>query len=154
MDEQIGIDMREALAAYAHEAWSKWMKHIFLKGYTVYGGAHAIPAQLKSRWWRQSRTPYQDLPEEEKESDRKEADTILAIIRTARIIKPGWSLPQRKCSDCGAEMIAVAAIVDEGIGLWFECPECLNDGESIDEWPFIIDVVSLDELERAGFERR
>ncbi len=40
-----------------------------------------IPAQMVARWTRQMNTPYADLPENEKESDREEADKIIAILQ-------------------------------------------------------------------------
>jgi hypothetical protein len=76
-------ELREALAAYAHEAWSGWMRYMFGKCERAHGYDHeavAIPKWAVERWTRQMNTSYADLPEEEKESDRKEADKILDII--------------------------------------------------------------------------
>jgi hypothetical protein len=82
--------VREALAAYAHEAWSGWMKYMFEKGDRIgHFNAESVngidilwqmPAWAYGRWTRQMRTSYADLPEVEKESDRAEADTILRIV--------------------------------------------------------------------------
>lgn len=82
--------VREKLASYAHKQWSGWMEYLFSKCYTVYleptlqepdGEAHlVIPKWAVDRWKRQMQTPYNDLPEEEKESDRKEADGMIEII--------------------------------------------------------------------------
>lgn len=83
--------MREALAEYAHEAWSGWMKYMFEKGIllnekwmTPEPGKGNIklllPEWAVERWQRQMNTPYADLSESEKESDRQEADRMLAII--------------------------------------------------------------------------
>ena len=71
---------REGLAAYAHEAWAGWMKYIFEKCHKANCGAIVIPQWAVERWQRQAKTPYADLPESEKESDRAEADRMLAII--------------------------------------------------------------------------
>lgn len=81
-------ELIEKLADYAHEAWSGWMKYMFdkgaINGFWQMSEAEAIgwtmPKELYQRWLRQSLTPYADLPESEKESDRKEARAILAII--------------------------------------------------------------------------
>lgn len=70
----------ETLAEYAHGAWSGWMRYMFSKGYPGMGYSWVIPSALKARWHRQMNTPYADLPEDEKESDRQEADKILAIV--------------------------------------------------------------------------
>lgn len=72
--------LREALAEYAHEAWAGWMQYLFSKTVEKYGFAR-IPPALTKRWTRQMNTPYADLSPNEKESDREEADKILAIMR-------------------------------------------------------------------------
>ena len=82
-------DTRENLADYAHEAWSGWMKYMFSKCQRYYdvhgtfekGGALIIPPELVERWTRQMNTPYGELPESEKESDRAEADKIMGVIQ-------------------------------------------------------------------------
>jgi site-specific DNA-adenine methylase len=72
---QKAYDLREPLAAYAHDVWSRWMKHLFSR--TDDG---AITPEDAERWKRQMATPYADLTEEKKESDRKEADRMLAVM--------------------------------------------------------------------------
>lgn len=72
--------MREQLAEYAHEAWSGWMKYLFEKSQHNDDGTVTIPAWAVERWKRQMNTAYADLPEQEKESDRAEADEIMAIL--------------------------------------------------------------------------
>ena len=77
-------DIREVLAAYAHDAWAGWMRHLsFRKRGTSWKGDREIwefDVEDAKRWDRQVRTPYADLPEAEKASDRAEADKILAIL--------------------------------------------------------------------------
>ena len=73
---------RELLAAYAHdEAWSGWMRYVFDKSTFNADGSVTIPTWAVERWGRQIATPYRELPEDEKESDRKEADRMLTIVR-------------------------------------------------------------------------
>jgi len=72
--------LREALAEYAHDAWSGWMKYLFEKCDVTGNTYAAIPVWAVRRWRRQMNTPYADLPEEEKQSDREEADKMLAIM--------------------------------------------------------------------------
>lgn len=83
----MSTDKREELAAYAHEAWSGMMRWLFSKGefknITRDGEPTTIwimPSWAVERWQRQMNTPYADLPEPEKVSDRAEADQILAIL--------------------------------------------------------------------------
>lgn len=91
-------DLREQLAALAHEQWSGWMEYMFSKchpgqarlddGTFVPNGTMVIPAWATERWMRQMSTPYAELPESEKESDRQEADRVLAIVSRAREEQP------------------------------------------------------------------
>lgn len=79
-----GMLLREAMAAYSHEAWSQWMRYLFSKTETsnrYFSDAPVvtIPDWAVERWTRQMNTPYADLPEEEKESDRLEADRIIEV---------------------------------------------------------------------------
>lgn len=76
----MGKELREDLAEYAHEAWSGWMKYMFSKGELNEDGTYTMPAWAVERWQRQMNAPYADLPETEKESDREEADKMLAIV--------------------------------------------------------------------------
>lgn len=73
--------MREKLAALAHERWIGWMSYMLAKCVKNSDGSITIPAPLVQRWTRQMNTPYAELPEGEKESDRVEADLILALIQ-------------------------------------------------------------------------
>lgn len=74
-------DLREALAALAHEQWSGWWLYAFSKGAVNDDGTLTLPAWAVTRWTRQMKTPYHELPEDEKESDRTEADRVLRAIQ-------------------------------------------------------------------------
>lgn len=73
--------VRELLAAYAHKAWSGWMKHLFGKCILNEDGTATMPVWAVKRWQRQMMTDYQDLPDLEKQSDREEADRMLGIVK-------------------------------------------------------------------------
>jgi len=77
--------VRESLANYAHEAWAGWMKYLFGKSIDLSSGAVVIPGKLVKRWKRQIATPYAELPESEKESDRAEADKILECLPASHL---------------------------------------------------------------------
>ena len=72
--------MREMLAALAHEQWSGWMRYMFGKGLRHSDGSITIPASLVNRWDRQMDTPYSNLTEHEKQSDRNQADKVIAAL--------------------------------------------------------------------------
>lgn len=74
-------DLREQLAAYSHDAaWSGWMRYMFGKGTHNADGTWTMPAWAVERWTRQMQTKYADLTDQEKNSDRDEADKMLQII--------------------------------------------------------------------------
>lgn len=74
------IYTREKLAEYAHDAWSGWMGYLFRFGKQNSDGTFTMDAEKVERWRRQMRTHYDGLSEAEKNSDRQEADQMLAIV--------------------------------------------------------------------------
>lgn len=70
-EDDPGSGLREELADLAHEQWSGWMRYLF----------DNWSDDSVARWQRQMETPYAGLSEEEKDSDRKEADRVLAVLR-------------------------------------------------------------------------
>lgn len=74
-------DLREQLAELAHNSqWTGWMVYLYSLSIENADGSVTIPAEHAARWRRQMTTPYCDLSEREKNSDREEADKVLAII--------------------------------------------------------------------------
>jgi hypothetical protein len=86
MNEQ---ELIEQLADKEHASWARWMKYLFdvceaysivdPDGFDRYKGV-LIPPELVERWQLQIDTPYADLSEKEKQSDRDEVAHILPII--------------------------------------------------------------------------
>jgi hypothetical protein len=72
--------LRERLAEEAHKAWSAWMRYLFSKSVELNDGIVLVPKWAVDRWNRQMTTAYADLSEDEKESDRREADRYLVHI--------------------------------------------------------------------------
>lgn len=73
-DRRDSIDSRELmekLADIEHERWSGWMRYMF---------ANRSPDNI-IRWMGQMNTPYSELPEYTKESDRVEVRKTLEAIR-------------------------------------------------------------------------
>jgi len=69
--------MKEGLAELAHAQWSGWMEYLFSKCTSNADGTMTIPKWAVDRWKRQCDTLYADLSEEEKDSDRAEADKYM-----------------------------------------------------------------------------
>lgn len=67
-------------AALEHERWAGWQKYMFSKGVKYPDGDFHLPSELYERWLRQINTPYSELSEAEKESDRKEVRKYLPLI--------------------------------------------------------------------------
>lgn len=80
-DEKPDVNnLQQALAAYAHKAWSKWMKYLFAQCKVNEDGSVTIPADKVQRWTRQMNCDYSVLPASEQLSDMDEAYEILNII--------------------------------------------------------------------------
>ena len=87
-------NLREEVAALEHEQWAGWMKYLFENSVESDDGRIEIPASLVARWKRQMNTSYADLTENEKESDRAEADKVLRVIQYNNAPNP-HSYPNR-----------------------------------------------------------
>src|SRR3989304_2308231 len=73
-------ELRESLADLEHIRWSRWMDYLFTQGVKNADGSFTINTGSVRHWERQARTPYTDLSEREKDSDRKVADISIRIF--------------------------------------------------------------------------
>lgn len=73
-------ELIEQLADKEHASWANWMDYLFSRCPIRADGAAIIPFELVERWKRQVETPYAELSEQEKQSDRDEVAHILPII--------------------------------------------------------------------------
>src|SRR5947209_2303620 len=69
----------ETLAAVEHERWSHWQRHLHEKSARQSDGSLLIPAHLVQQWENQIATPYSQLSEKEKESDREQARKYIPL---------------------------------------------------------------------------
>jgi hypothetical protein len=76
-------ELMEKLAAIEHERWAHWQQYMHDQSQRADDGSLIIPAQLAQRWQTQIETPYEDLTESEKESDREQVRRYLPIIGAA-----------------------------------------------------------------------
>ena len=67
----------EIMASVEHERWSGWMKYMVKRMKQRKDGTLEFDDNDFGRWMQQAITPYDRLPEEQKESDRVEARTTL-----------------------------------------------------------------------------
>lgn len=73
-------EMIEALAAIEHERWAHWQAYLHGQCELLDDGSLRIPAELAERWTRQIQTRFEDLTEQEKESDRDQVREYLSVI--------------------------------------------------------------------------
>lgn len=72
----------EQLAAIEHERWADWQRYAHSQGIKLHDGGILLPPPVVERWERQIATPYADLSEREKESDREQVRRYWNLIRT------------------------------------------------------------------------
>ena len=75
--------LREKLAQYAHDSWSRYIHHLLSKCSVDWHGNHWIPPEYAEQLTREMETPYEFLSEKEKDSDRMEAHRMLAVCAQA-----------------------------------------------------------------------
>ena len=72
----------EQWAAIEHDRWSKWQKHMHSKILpSADDGISIIGTEWIERWSRQIDTPYAELSETEKESDREQVRPYIEDIK-------------------------------------------------------------------------
>lgn len=74
-------ELLETLAAIEHERWSHWQRYMHSKCAPGPNGALTIPPELAQRWATQMNTPYEDLPADQRASDREQVQRYLPLIR-------------------------------------------------------------------------
>lgn len=73
----------DALAAIEHERWSHWQQYLHNCGVKQSDGSLLLPAELVARWEEQISTSFDQLSEDEKNSDREQVHRYLPVIRRA-----------------------------------------------------------------------
>lgn len=87
-------ELIEKGANLEHDRWARWQKYMFSKmteeekfeeGKHFKTGNYVLNKELVDRWFRQIDTPYSELSELEKESDRKETRNYLPLVNTIQL---------------------------------------------------------------------
>jgi hypothetical protein len=73
----------ESLAAIEHDRWSHWQRYLHSRCERGDDGSLTIPPDLAARWTAQLSTPFAELSEQEKESDREQVRRYLPVIESA-----------------------------------------------------------------------
>jgi hypothetical protein len=82
MKEKIN-KIKEQLADIEHQKWSHWQKYLHSKCVEHSDGKGewvCFPSELFRHWERQINTPYSELTEKEKDSDREQVERYLYLI--------------------------------------------------------------------------
>jgi hypothetical protein len=76
-------DLIERLADAEHASWARWMEYLFSTCIPGPYGTLILQPENIEHWRRQIETPYADLSEREKQSDRDEVAHIMPFIEAA-----------------------------------------------------------------------
>ncbi|MBY3323818.1 hypothetical protein HFO02_09370 [Rhizobium laguerreae] len=82
-------DLIEKLAAIEHERWAHWQKFVHTSGTRQADGSLILPPDMVERWQRQIETPYSDLSDAEKASDREQVSKYLPMVEAWFLQKRG-----------------------------------------------------------------
>ncbi|KKI27524.1 MULTISPECIES: hypothetical protein [Pseudomonas syringae group] len=74
------LELLEPLAAIEHDRWAHWQKYLHSQCSKNDDGSLTIPRELVYRWERQMETPYLELSEKEKDSDKEQVMRYLNFI--------------------------------------------------------------------------
>ena len=88
------IEILEKLANNEHIRWANWQKYVHSKCIKNEDGSLTIPKEYVEHWNYEINTKYEDLPENIKESDRKEVREILKILNLENLIQRNKDLEQ------------------------------------------------------------
>ncbi len=101
-------ELREQLAAIEHERWADWQKwcHKVLRDNLNLNGLNVELENVLLRWDKQIATPYKDLSEREKQSDREQVDRYWPIIE-ALITKEKNKLLNELIEEANTYIIAI-----------------------------------------------
>lgn len=70
----------EELASIEHDRWAHWQRYMHSKAQKRADGSLLLPAELVAQWERQIETPYAQLSDAEKDSDREQVQKYLPTI--------------------------------------------------------------------------
>lgn len=109
-------DLREKLAALEHEQWNETFIHIFetLEPVIDYDRPWCDndARECVNRWQRQAATPYADLTEAEKDSDRVFADRVSRLVLKEALVNLVFA--DGGCPE-GADVATYASGLQDGL---------------------------------------
>lgn len=110
MDKQAILEL---LAENEHATWSSWMLYLFEKSNKNEDGTVTIPKWAVDGWTRQANTPYSELSEDEKESDRREVRHLIPQILTAQEGGLARTPEEAEALDCACDINTTCTVCSE-----------------------------------------
>lgn len=105
------IEILEELADNEHSRWANWQKYVHSKCIKNKDGSLTIPKEYVDHWNYEINTEYKDLPENIKESDRKEARKILETLNYKNLIQENKKLKKQMGKDL--DVVYIKGVYDE-----------------------------------------
>ena len=121
-ERETALALRERLAELAHEQWVGWMRYVWRRCEhrpSPDGPLMVVPSAWARRWERQMDTPYAKLSQREQDSDRHEADRMLAVMMKFLAVE----LTQKTAE---IEMLRGVGCLEDGDGPCGVCIKCLR----------------------------
>ena len=81
---KVDEELFEKLSEIEHQRWADWQKYVHNKGTKNDDGSITLPSHLVIQWERQINTPYAELSEREKESDREQVKRYFHLIEQGK----------------------------------------------------------------------
>jgi hypothetical protein len=119
---EIKEEIIEKLADIEHQRWIDWQKYLHSKCRRNSPNFMYFPIEDFDRWERQIATPYSELTEKEKDSDRHQVERYLPIIKQLLLsqrqeleAKLNKKLPREKIPSCGnKDCMITYGVLDSG----------------------------------------
>ncbi|PCK77502.1 hypothetical protein [Rhizobium sophoriradicis] len=73
----------DELASIEHERWAHWQRYVHGQSFKQPDGSIVVPANLVAKWERQIATPFSQLSDTEKDSDREQVQKYLPLLKKA-----------------------------------------------------------------------
>lgn len=83
--------IRETLASWCHDQWRGTMDNLWTHMQHRHAGWCLVGEDAEEDLFRKRESTYAELPEEEKDSDRQEADKLISLL-----LEQGWTPPENQ----------------------------------------------------------
>ena len=103
-------DLRERLAAIEHDRWAGWQEYMHSICVRNADGSLTIPKESVEHWERQIATPYSELSEKEKDSDREQVDRYWPIITQGGQDDVPWDEPSDYSDDAVESLVGAVGV--------------------------------------------